>query len=465
MKPRPNHRVLLVNPRSTYVDELAQKCFPPLNLLYLAAALRQGGFFPMVLDANALRMSDLQIAAVARRLDPAVVGISLYSDILRQVLEMTRVLRRRCPGTRLVLGGAHATAVPRQTLDQLPEADFVLTGEAELSLPALCAAVAAGQSAAAVPGVYHRRGGEVLQGAAARMPEIQKLPLPARDLLAGAYHQKLYHSLLVRRRPVDTLITSRGCPHGCGFCYTRGQRYRHRAPDAVVDELARIRDQGIRDVEICDDTFTASPERAMEIFDRIIRARLDLSFRIKSRTDVFDERLARRARRAGAYLVAFGMESGSQRLLDAMSKRITVEQNARACELTRRHGLLCHSSWIIGYPGETPQTVHETVQFIRRNRPSTANVGILRPYPETRVWHEAQQRGELVGRWHPGEPAPWVRLPWARQRRVLEQLRRQVMRQIYISPHYALSLTGQVLRSANWAMARYAAQELARLVR
>ena len=460
-----NRRVLLVNPRATYVDELAQKCFPPLNLLYLAAALRAGGFAPMVLDANALRLSDRDIAQAARDLDPAVVGLGVYSDILRQARDLTVALAEACPNARQVLGGPHASAAPRLTLEHFPRADFVLRGEAEESLLSLCEAVARGQDVSTIPGIYAQDGGRVTAGPPPRPPKIHDLPLPARDLVAHVYDRRLYHTLMVRRRPVDTLITSRGCPFGCGFCYTRGHSYRFRAPDAVVDELARIRDQGIRDVEICDDTFTVDHGRAMEIFDRIIRARLDLSFRIKSRTDVFDEPMARRAREAGAYLVAFGMESGCQRMLDTMRKGITVEDNARACRLTREHGMLCHSSWIIGYPKETPQTVHETVAFIQKNRPSTVNVGVLRPYPGTPVYVQAQRRGDLVGDWHPDmQHDPWVRLPWARSRQVLEEVRRQVIRQVYISPHYALSLCGQMARNANWPLARYALQELGKLV-
>ena len=455
---------MLVNPRATYAHELAQKCFPPLNLLYLGAALRAEGFWPTVLDANALRLSDAEVAAAARQLDPLVVGLSVTSDILRHARDLSVALADACPDARLVLGGPHATAVPEQTLEQLGRADFVLRGEAERSLPALCRNLARGEDAGEVPGIYLRQGGSVRAGPPPQASELDALPLPARDLVADVYRRRLYHTLMVRRRPVDTLITSRGCPFGCGFCYTRGHRYRHRSADAVVDELARIRDLGIRDVEICDDTFTIHHGRAMEILDGIIRARLDLSFRIKSRTDVFDEALARRAKKAGAYLVAFGMESGSRRLLDAMAKGITPEHNARACRLTRRYGMLSHSSWIIGYPGETPQTLHETVTFIRQNRPHTVNVGVLRPYPGTPVYEEARQRGDLMGDWHPDAEAPWVRLPWATTREALKEAQRRFMRQVYVSPHYALSLGAEMVRNANWPMARYAAQELGKLV-
>ncbi len=466
MSKPPNRRVLLVNPRATYVDEIAQKCFPPLNLLYLAAALRGRGYSPVVLDANALRLCDRDIADAARAVDPALVGLSVYSDILRQVRDLSVVLADACPRARQVLGGPHATAAPEKTLEQLCRVDFVVRGEADEALPMLCDAVVRGQSAADVPGIYLRQGDRIHQGPPPLAPDIHAVPLPARDLLAGIYDRRLYHTLMVRRRPVETMITSRGCPFSCGFCYTRGHNYRHRRADAVVDELARIRDRGIVDVEICDDTFTVDRKRAMEIFDGIIRARLGLSFRIKSRTDVFDERLARRASEAGAYLVAFGMESGSQRMLDAMNKRITVQDNARACELTRKYGMQCHSSWIIGYPGETPQTVHETVEFIKKNRPSTANVGVLRPYPGTPAYELARQQGTLVGDWHPdADHDPWIRLPWAQTRQALEDARRRMLRQIYISPHYITSLGREMLLNTNWPMIKYAMQELGRLGR
>ena len=305
-----------------------------------------------------------------------------------------------------------------------------------------------------------------LRGPPAEYPEVEAIPRPRRDLVAEAYRRKLYYSIMVRARPVDTLFTSRGCPFHCGFCYNFRRKYRYRTAADVVDELTSIRDRGIRDVEIADDTFTGLPHRAIEIFDLIIREKLDVSFRIKSRVDVFTEELARKARQAGVYLVAFGMESGSERMLHAMNKRTTLEMNARACALTRKYGMLSHSSWIIGYPGETPETVAETLDFIRRHRPSTVNLAVLRPYPKTEAYEIAAASGALVGDWDPdAEEMPWVRLPWAPEKRILDDLCRKIKRRVYFTPHYAASFAGQILRSANWKLAQYAGQEFLRTIR
>ncbi len=465
MNAQPSRKVALINPCATYANELAQKCYPPMHLLYLAAALRQQGYEVDVVDANAARMSGQEVARRVRQFEPSLVGISLYSDILRQVRDLAGRIRNEVPGARLVLGGPHVNAVPVQTLEQFDQVDFALTGEAERSLAALGEALLSGTPVDHIPGIVYRREGKVLQGPEPDFPELSQIPRPARELVDWAYREKRYHSIMVRARPVDTLFTSRGCPFHCGFCYNFRQKYRFRTPDDVVDELTGIRERGIRDVEICDDTFTGHRGRALEIFEKIIAEKLDISFRIKSRVDVFNEDLARKARQAGVYLVAFGMESGSQRMLDVMNKKTTVEMNARACELTRKYRMLSHSSWIIGYPGETPESVSETLSFIRKHRPSTVNLAVLRPYPATEAYQIAASSGDLVGQWHPdAEELPWVRLPWAQNRKVLDDLCRKVKKQVYFSPHYVAAFGSQIVKNANWALARYAWQELVKSI-
>jgi len=460
-----SRQVVLINPRATYYDEVAQKCYPPMHLLYLAAVLREHGFEPVVLDANAFRMSDEEIREEVRTRKPLLVGLSLYSDVLRQVRDMTRLVREASADSRIVLGGPHASAVPVETMEQFTEADYVLSGEAERSLVMLSEALVGGECVDRIPGIVYRRDGQVVRGPEPVYPEIGEVPRPARDLVRRAYDEKRYYSIMVRQKPVDTLFTSRGCPFQCGFCYNLRQKYRFRTPEDVVDELTQIRERGIRDVEIADDTFTGNRRRAIEIFDRIVAEKLDISFRIKSRVDVFTEELAQKARQAGVYLVAFGMESGSQAMLDAMNKRTTVEMNARACTLARKYKMLSHSSWIFGFPGETPETVAQTLDFIRKHHPSTVNLAVLRPYPNTDAYRIAASSGNLVGEWHPdADKMPWVRLPWAPEKKILDDLCRKAMRKVYFTPYYATAFGGQILRNANWRLARYAWQEFRRVV-
>ncbi|ACL03855.1 Radical SAM domain protein [Desulfatibacillum aliphaticivorans] len=453
-------KVLLINPRATYCGEISQKCYPPVSLLYLAASLRQAGHEPHVLDANAFGLSDETVFAEIQKISPDLTGISVYSEILPQVYCLADLAKKAAPQCKLILGGPHATAVPKECLDQFPKADFILTGEAEDSLPMLCQAIETGDRLEAIPGLYFRKEGAIVQGPKHVFPDVHAIPWPAKDLAARAYEKKRYHSLLVRKRPVDTLFTSRGCPFSCGFCYNFRKHYRARKPEDVVQELAAIRDRGIRDVEICDDTFTVNEDRALAIFDLIVKERLDISFRIKSRVDVFTEKLAKAGKKAGVYLVAFGMESGSQKILDAMNKKITLAQSAEACRLTKKYGIAAHSSWVIGYPGETPDTVEDTVRFILKNKPATANLAVLRPYPNTPAYEIAKESGDLMGQWSPhASDMPWVRLPWAQDKKILDDLCTRSIKRIYFTPYYTAAFARRMITGANWTLFAYAVQE------
>lgn len=458
-------KITLINPRATYCGEIPQKCYPPVSLLYLAASLQNAGFEPGVIDANAFGLSDEQIEHKIKSAAPEIIGISLYSEVLSHVYELTQIAKKAVPNAKIVLGGPHATAIPKKTLDQFPLVDFVLTGEAEDSFPLLCSAIKNNKGFKKICGLYYRDGKKTVSGPPHLFPDVNTIAWPAKNLVADAYLQKKYHSLLVRKRPVDTLFTSRGCPFSCGFCYNFRKKYRARTPEDVMQELVEIRGFGIRDIEICDDTFTVNQDRALKIFDLIIKEKLDVSFRIKSRVDVFNEKLAGAAKKAGVYLVSFGMESGSQRILDAMDKKITLAQNAEACRLTRQYRMACHSSWVLGYPGETQDTVEATVRFILKNKPATVNLAVLRPYPGTPAYEIASQSKALVGDWNPLNPQiPWVRLPWAQDKKILDDLCAKSMRRIYFTPYYMASFASRIITGANQTLFGYAVQESAKVL-
>ncbi len=149
-----------------------------------------------------------------------------------------------------------------------------------------------------------------------------------------------------------------------------------------------------------------------------------------------------------------------------MNKRITVEQLSRAAGLLMDEGINCHTNWIIGYPGETPQTLSQTLELVRRMKPTTAGFTVLTPYPGTQVYEQARRDGTLVADWSADSSAtPWIRLPWTNSRRDLVAAKNAMMRRIYLRPHYAREYARCIVGGANWTMARYAAQELGRALR
>jgi len=459
-------RVLLINPRATYADEIAQKSYPPLNLLYLATALRQAGHVPRIVEANAQRLSDEQIVDAAAVFRPDLIGVPLYTEIMAPVYRMVSRLAEAAPCVPVVLGGPHASALPDDVFLNYPQVGLVMRGESELSLPKLCQAIRDRTSLADVEGLSWRNGAEIVHNAPAGFArDLDSVGFPARDLVQDIYDAKLYYTLLVRQRPVDTIMTSRGCPFHCGFCYNQNHTYRFRSTDHVMDEIVSIRRRGIRNIEIVDDTFTVDRDRAMEVLGRIERERLGISFRLKSRVNAVDKALLDAARRAGAYLIAYGCESADDAVLSRMNKRVKVSDIERAIRLTKEAGIACHTSWVLGYPGETPESIERTVEFIIRAKPATAQIALLRPYPQTQVYQEAREAGTLEGGWGARSVAyPWVRMPWAPTREALEKVVRAAARRVYWRPYYAWQFGKMILSGLNVTLARYAAQELGKSI-
>jgi len=457
--------VVLVNPKATYADEIGQKCFPPLGLLHLGASLTAAGFDVRVIDANALRLTDTDVVRRAALVRPFLVGLPFFAETLIPTARLARALRAALPEARIVGGGPHASAMPERLLEELSVLDYVLVGEAEHSLVELSRALYSGAPPAKLLPIE----GLVTRGsprpAYRIVHDIETLPVPQRDLVSEAYALRRYYALLVPHREIDCILTSRGCPFSCNFCHNPTRRMRYRSIESCLEELCRLRERGVRNVEILDANFTADEERAMSFLGAVEKERLGMSLRIKSRADAVTERLLAQARRAGVYQISIGAESGSDRLLGAMNKRETVAQIEKAVALVMRHGINCHTSWIIGYPGETMETLEETCRVVQRMRPTTAGFSILTPYPGTHVYEEARARGTLVGDWSTeGGPLPWVRLPWTRSYRDLQAARTRMLRRVYLRPYYAYTYAKLIATTANFTLARYALQELGRVL-
>jgi len=455
-------RVAFLNPRHTAADRFRQKCTPPLGLLYLTSALRRAGHESLILDDNVRLFSPEEMRERLAAFAPDLVGMPFLSEVAHEVERLIGIVRQADARLPVVIGGATATALPDWTQELFPEADFILAGEADRTIVMLVEHLQGSCARETIPGLYWREA----DGRAAGNPDwspiedLDAIPVITRELLAEEYHRRLYYNIMEPTAPIDLISTTRGCRYACRFCFNVRPGYRGRSPDNILAEILERRAAGIRCLELADNTFLTQRERAMETFRLLVREKSPVRLVIKARANEVDLELCRLARRAGVVQISFGHESGAQRLLDAMNKRITVADIVRSTECCRSTGIHAHTSWIVGYPGETPETVQETIALIRRLRPATINVEPLFPYPETPVYREAKEAGTLVGDWgkEPGV-VPWVRLPWIEERRQLQRLVKQVRSKTILRPTYVAWFGWQMLRHANRRLARYAWQE------
>jgi len=421
----------------------------PISLLYLGTELKRAGHTAVVLDRrNFPRETDFLSAL--KQVGADLIGVPLYADCYALTYELINKVRRFAPSTKIVLGGPEVSA----NLDGVAQtfegkADYLLCGEADYTLARLADALAAGDTDAleSVDGLTYWIDGEIRHN---RRPDpvkdIDDVPFPDRDLISQ-WDWKHHYYRIGLKRPSDVILTSRGCPFSCRFCYRLAPGYRARSPENVLDEMAYIYARRTRGLSIIDDNFLSSRRRCVAILEGMLRRGWKFTIKCRGSVHSVDPELLALMKRAGVRAVTYGLESGSQKVLDAMGKKTTVEQNYRAIRITREAGLLCYVDLFLGYPGETRETIRETSDFLAKARPTGINMGVLFPLHGTYIYDQARQDGTLVGDWGLLEDYPWVKLPWIDDAEDLWDEHRRASRRFWLNPRVVAGALGAGLRS------------------
>lgn len=380
-------RVLLINP----FYPISETPSPPLGLAYLGAALEQAGVEVRVLDLVVYPYSEKMLAELLEEFKPALVGLTAVTMNVDRALSVVRDVKRLAPHVVTVLGGPHVTFCPSETLAACPDLDIVALGEGEQTIVEVSAAIQAGAGLGGVKGIAYRSG-PVLRFTTRRgfIRNLDSLPMPGRPLLPLGRYRAL-------GMPIS-MTTSRGCPHACIFCVGRrmvGARVRFRSPARVVDELSSVAALGFHQVNLADDLFTADPVRCIAICDEILRRGLSVKWTSFARVDTVSPGLLVKMKAAGCAAVSFGIESGNSGILKSVKKGITLEQVVAAVDMCAGAGVTPFASFILGLPGETPETLRETIAFGKRLEENGLMYGfhILAPFPGT----EVRERGDELG--------------------------------------------------------------------
>jgi anaerobic magnesium-protoporphyrin IX monomethyl ester cyclase len=402
-------RILLIQPPvrrmlrtvvPRYVEDEAGSC-PPLGLASLAGTLREAGFSDVtIIDADVEGLAPAALGERLARLRPELVGVTANSFMLLDVLDVLRTVRARLPGVTTCVGGPHATLFPQETIGW-PSVDLVLTGEADHSFVQLVRALAGHGELGRVPGLWTSDG--VRGPAAVPVSDLDALPLPARDLLP----LRRYSSIHGEVEGMTTMLTSRGCPWDCSFCFHAfGRKVRRRSPGGVVRELEAIAALGLRDAFIFDDTFTVDRRWVLEVCEAIRRARLPLVFDVRTRVDVVDPELLQALRAAGCARISLGLEAASDVTLAALGKGTTVDQARRAVAAARGAGLTVYADFMLGSPGESRRDVLDTIDLALELDPDYAQFSATTAYPGTAMYTSMLAAGRLPDVWRRFAAAP-----------------------------------------------------------
>ena len=411
---------------------------PPFGLCHLAAVTREQGYETRIIDAEALGLSVDETAREALSHKPDYIGLTATTPAIVSAARVAEKIKLAAPEIPVIVGGCHVTAIPEATLAEFSSFDIAAVGEGEVTILELLHCLGMGMSLERVLGLAFRREGTIiLTPPRPLIKDLDTLPIPAFALLPRLDRHYGVTVQSADRFPAVSLITSRGCYAKCTFCDTSvtGSTMRGHGA-AYVARLMKLVQQryGIRCVMFEDDNFLAFRKRLKELEAHIKRDHVDMTWSCTSRVDIAHRETLERAKRLGCWQVSYGVESGSQKILDFYNKRITVAQSERALEMSRDAGLLTKGFVILGGPLETMETLEETRSFVMRAALDDISITYFVPYPGAAVWGVCEQYGAFDRDWEKLTCFEVVFIPHGLSRAVLEKRQREIFREFYCRP-------------------------------
>ncbi|HNM24679.1 MAG TPA: radical SAM protein, partial [Saprospiraceae bacterium] len=388
-------------------ERVIMKPYPPLGLLYLSAWLDRHGVEHDVFDTTFSRKDLLEAALLQKQ--PRI--LALYVNLMTKlnILAILRFVREQAPlrHTLIVLGGPDVTHNAEDYLSA--GADLIVIGEGEQTLLDIAQTVAAapegpltGTFFAHIPGLALRldEGAVFKTPAREKLRDLDELPQPARhkidlSLYLDAWKKAHGHSAI-------SLSTQRGCPYTCRWCSTAvyGQSYRRRSPAAVVEEIEALQQQYDFDlIWFVDDVFTVSHKWLAEFQRELEQRGVRIAFECITRADRLNEDVVARLKACGCFRVWIGAESGSQRIIDAMDRRVQVGQVRDMIRAARQAGIQAGTFIMLGYPGETEEDIRETVEHLKQSGPDLFTITVAYPIKGTGLYEEVQATASAALPW------------------------------------------------------------------
>lgn len=365
--------------------------FPPLGIMYIVSYLKKHrkDCEILVIDSVLERINHLQIAQRVVNFGADIVGISCWTFSLIDALQVAKEVKKISPQTLVCLGGPHVNIYPKETVSK-DYIDFVITNDGEKAFTELINQLKTGQDFNCVPNLYYKKSGKIEESPLKYIEKnLDNLPFPDRNWTDFSK----YYSIMDKERPITTMITSRGCPFNCSFCFQQRSGWRFRTPSNIVDEMEYCLKLGIRNFFIFDETFTVSKKRVIELCNEIKKRKLQVVWSCRSRVDTVDEEVLDNLREAGCKRISFGVESANPQVLKRLNKQITVPQAIEVFKLAKKKKIVTLADFMIGCPEENFKRTKETIQLAKILSPDYVQFSALTLLPATKLYEEALTTG------------------------------------------------------------------------
>lgn len=362
---------------------LEQAPSPPLGICYVASACIEAGHEVKIFDYIVSQYRPEKLKASLDTFQPDVVGSTAVTMNFPAAAEIMKTVKTHRPQTVTMMGGPHVSFDQDNVFKAYPEVDVIVTGEGELTLKELLPAIHDRSLWKDIRGIAFMENGKVVKTPQRELiQELDELPMPTRDLLPMSKYLALGF-------PVS-IITSRGCPNKCIFCLGRkmvGMKVRYRSAKKIVDEIEYLLSFGLSRINIADDFFTANKKRVAEFCEEILKRDIQFVWSAFARVDSVNRETLDLMKKAGCEAVSFGIESGNPEILKTVQKNITPDQAENAVKLCKESGMIAHASFILGLPGETRETMEETLRFAK-GLDIPFGYHLLCPFPGTTIREE-----------------------------------------------------------------------------
>jgi anaerobic magnesium-protoporphyrin IX monomethyl ester cyclase len=427
----------------------------PVYLAYTVAVVEEAGFEVSFIDAIMDEMSIEEFAQQVQDLGPRLALIETSTPSIDHELETAMAIKGVSPQTFVALLGSHVTYFDKQTVAKNPAVDAVIRGEFEYTAADLARALEAQADLKGVLGLTYRDA----DGAVWVNPDrplfepLDEMPFPARHIVQGGE----YRAGIYSGGHPTAMVSSRGCPYRCTFCLwpdiLYGHKFRARSAENVVGEIEEaVRVYGHDEIYFDDDTFTIDRQRVLDIC-RLIQERAledEVEWIAQCRVDTVDREMLEAMKAANCGYILFGVESGSPEMLRKMKKGITLDKVHRAFQLSKDVGIKTQAFFLFGMPGETQETIRETIEFAKQLNASSTQFAVAIPHPGTALYEECKVNGWLVSEnWadYTAESS-LIETPWLTADQV-EEARIRAYREYYYRPSFVIGEALRIRRPAD----------------
>lgn len=427
---------------------------PPIGLGYLATALRSSGFGRVaILDSIKEKLDNFQVVNRIKSIAPKVVGFQVFSSDVSSVRSYAKTIKEINLDSMVIVGGPHVSARGLESLKDLPDADFGFQGESEVGLPLFARRFLKHQDIPLekIPGLIYRSGSDIKAINRVFVKDLDALGFPAWDLMPPNSYPGAPQGAFYKKFPIAPMVTSRGCPYTCAFCgspVNMGHRLRFRSLESVLSEMEFLyRQYGVREFHFIDDMFNVSKKRVVDFCTKLAGKAWDINYTFPNglRLNTLDNDSLIWMKNTGVYGFTVGIESGSQRILDAMNKNLTLELIREKVNLIAQAGIEPSGFFILGFPGETKGDIEKTIDFAKSLPLKRAHFSNFLPLPGTVATQRLLDSGEIESfDWENMAYSSTPYSPHGITKRELKAYQRRAFLEFYLRPKIIFKMIREI---------------------